>query len=101
VQDEPGPSERGEMPRISRFFGIRILMFHDEHPRPHFHARYAEHEASISIDTLEALTGSLPRRVMALVLEWAMLHRPELRESWARAQRHQPLARIPGLDEEA
>ena len=89
------------MPTISRFFGIRILMFHDEHLRPHFHARYAEHEASISIDTLEVLVGSLPRRVTALVLEWAMLHRPELRENWDRAGRKQPLARIPALDEEA
>lgn len=89
------------MPTISRFFGIRILMFHDEHARPHFHARYAEREASIAIDTLEVLAGGLPRRVLALVLEWALLRRPELRENWARAGRHEPLARIPGLDEEA
>ncbi len=89
------------MPTISRFFGIRILMFHDDHDRAHFHARYAEHEASVAIDTLEILAGRLPRRVLALVLEWALLHRPELRENWERAGRHQPLARIPGLDEEA
>ena len=88
------------MPTIGRFFGIRILMFHDEHPRPHFHARYAEHEASVSIDTLEVLVGDLPRRVLVLVLEWAMIHRPELRENWARAERDQPLAAIPGLDQE-
>ncbi|MBZ0090329.1 MAG: DUF4160 domain-containing protein [Thermoanaerobaculia bacterium] len=89
------------MPTISRFFGIRILMFHDEHGRPHFHARYAEHDASLAIDTLEVLAGSLPRRAMALVLEWAMLHRPELRGNWARAARFEPLTAIPGLDEEA
>lgn len=89
------------MPTISRFLGIRILMFHDEHPRPHFHARYAESEASVAIDTLEVVAGSLPRRVLALVLEWALLHRPELVENWIRAGRHEPLARIPGLDEEA
>ncbi|HSP33885.1 MAG TPA: DUF4160 domain-containing protein [Thermoanaerobaculia bacterium] len=28
------------MPEICRFFGIVIAMFHDEHPPPHFHARY-------------------------------------------------------------
>lgn len=89
------------VPAISRFFGIRILMFHKDHPRPHFHARYAGHEATISIETLEVLTGRLPRRAMALVLEWSMLHRPELRENWGRAERHEPLLEIPGLDQEA
>jgi len=89
------------MPTISRFFGIRILMFHDEHRRSHFHARYGEHEASIAIDTLEVLAGGLPRRAMALVLEWAMLHRPELRDNWERGAKFEPLAGIPGLDEEA
>ena len=48
----------------------------------------------------EVLAGSVPRRVLALVLEWALLHRPELRRNWARAGRHEPLVRIPGLDEE-
>jgi hypothetical protein len=89
------------MPTISRFLGIRILMFHDEHPRPHFHARYAESEASVALDKLEVIAGNLPRRVLALVLEWALLHRPELVENRSRAGRHEPLARIPGLDEEA
>ena len=88
------------MPTISRFFGIRILMFYDDHPRAHFHARYAEHEATVAIETLEVLAGGLPRRAMALVLEWGVLHRSELRENWARAQRGQPLAAVPGLDEE-
>jgi len=89
------------MPTISRFFGIRIVMYHDEHPRPHFHAVYAEHRATVSIDTLELLAGSLPRRVQVMVLEWALMHRPELRENWARAERLLPLAPIAGLDEES
>ena len=28
------------MPEISRFFGIIIRMFYDEHNPPHFHADY-------------------------------------------------------------
>lgn len=28
------------VPEISRFFGIVITMYYDEHPPPHFHARY-------------------------------------------------------------
>ncbi len=33
------------MPEISRFLGIAIAIFYDDHPPPHFHARYGEHEA--------------------------------------------------------
>lgn len=30
------------MPEISRFFGIVIAMYYNEHNPPHFHARYGE-----------------------------------------------------------
>lgn len=76
-------------------------MYLDDHPPPHFHAIYGEFEATIAIDTLDLLRGRLPRRVQALVVEWAMIHRPELRENWARAERLTRLAQIPGLDEES
>ena len=88
------------MPTISRFFGILIQMYLDDHPPPHFHVIYGEFEAKIAVDTLELLRGRLPRRVQALVLEWAMMHRSELRENWHRAERHEALRPIPPLDEE-
>jgi hypothetical protein len=28
------------MPQICSFFGIKIYIFYDEHPKPHFHAKY-------------------------------------------------------------
>ena len=37
------------VPRLSSFYGIVITMYFDDHAPPHFHARYAEHEAQISI----------------------------------------------------
>ncbi|MGD1070844.1 MAG: DUF4160 domain-containing protein [Bryobacteraceae bacterium] len=40
------------MPTISTFYGILIRMFFNDHPPPHFHARYGEFEATIEIDTL-------------------------------------------------
>lgn len=48
------------MPTISTFYGILIQIFWREHPPPHFHALYAEHEARIDIRTLEVIEGSLP-----------------------------------------
>jgi hypothetical protein len=50
-------------------------MFAGDHPPPHFHALYAEHEALIDLRDLSILRGSLPRRALALVLEWAADHR--------------------------
>ena len=70
------------MPTISVFFGIVIQMFWREHGPPHFHALYAEHEALIEICELRVIRGSLPRRALALVLEWAVEHRQALQEDW-------------------
>ncbi len=64
------------------FYGIVIQMFANEHGPPHFHALYAEHEALIDLRDLRVLRGSLPRRALALVLEWASDHREELLEDW-------------------
>ena len=86
------------MPRISEFFGIIIAMYFNDHPPPHFHAVYAEHEALIAIGTLEVIKGSLPRRALALVLEWAALHRKELRENWENAREGKAVARIEPLE---
>ena len=70
------------MPEISRFFGIIIAMFFDEHNPPHFHARYGGDKASIEIDSLRVLEGALPPRVLGLVVEWASQHIEELSANW-------------------
>jgi hypothetical protein len=70
------------MPTLSTFYGILIQMFWNDHAPPHFHALYAEHEVLVDIGTLAVMEGSLPRRALALVLEWAQEHREELMEDW-------------------
>lgn len=85
------------MPTISEFFGILIQMFFDDHAPPHFHAKYAEHEALISIDPLGILQGYLPPRAFSLVMEWAALHQQELMRDWERAKAMQTLEKIPPL----
>lgn len=86
------------MPEISRFFGIVIGMFYDDHAPPHFHARYAGFKATIQIETLGVLEGVLPPRVLGLVTEWAALHRAELQENWALAREQAPLRPIAPLE---
>lgn len=77
------------MPTISVFYGILIQMYWDDHSPAHFHALYAEHEALIDIRELRVLRGSLPRRALALVLEWASDHREQLAEDWELCSKHQ------------
>ncbi len=85
------------MPRISAFYGIVIVMYFADHPPPHFHARYGEHEAQILIATGEVLEGFLPRRALNLVQEWTALHRSELVTDWNLAEREEPLVSIEPL----
>jgi hypothetical protein len=70
------------MPTISQFFGIFIRMFFDDHPPPHFHAKYNEYQAVIDIKRQEVIEGHLPRRALGLVLDWAELHQAELLTDW-------------------
>lgn len=86
------------MPRVSEFFGIVITLYYNDHAPPHFHAKYGGSEAEIAIETLEMIEGSLPRRVFGLVLEWAVLHREELRANWNAARVGKPLSRIAPLE---
>jgi Domain of unknown function (DUF4160) len=86
------------MPRVSEFFGIVIYMYYNDHMPPHFHAEYGEYEAIYEIDTLDVTRGNLPHRAHALVIEWASLHRSELRDDWERARHEKPLAEINGLE---
>jgi hypothetical protein len=86
------------MPRISAFYGITIWMYWNEgvHARPHFHARFAGQAASLDFAGA-VIAGSLPRRALALVAEWAALHESELAANWERARHDEPLEPIDGL----
>jgi hypothetical protein len=97
-ENKENPRRDDPMPELSRFFGIIIRMFYSDHEPAHFHAIYGEYEALIEIDTLAVFRGSLPRRAVALVLEWAALHRNELRDDWRRARAGEMLKEIEPLD---
>ena len=86
------------MPTISAFYGILIQMFWGDHSPPHFHALYAEYEVLININTLEVVRGSMPRRALALVLEWASQHRAELLEDWLLCENNQLPKKISPLE---
>ena len=67
-------------------------------PQRSSHAIYGDHEAKIAIETLELIEGKLPRRALGLVLDWAELHKDELRYNWTQGEEHQPLSPIHPLE---
>jgi hypothetical protein len=85
------------MPEICRFFGIIIYMNYRDHRPPHFHAIYGEYEALINIERVSVLIGYLPPRALGLVIEWASMHKEELKKVWKQAVNYQKLDKIEPL----
>jgi hypothetical protein len=85
------------VPELSRFLGIVIAMFYQDHEPAHFHAVYGEYEIKVGIED-GVVTGEFPRRALRHVLEWYELHKAELAENWNRAKERQPLNPIPPLE---
>lgn len=81
-----------EVQRRGTFDGGGVL-----YAPPHFHAIYAEDEASIDIRTLTVVRGAMPRRALAMILEWASLHREELLQDWDLCAKKQTPRKIPPL----
>ena len=81
------------MPEICRFFGIIITMFADDHNPPHFHIRYGNYKATITIDK-GIVTGQMPRNALNHVFRWLDLHRDELMENWKRLQNGEQAEKI-------
>jgi Domain of unknown function (DUF4160) len=85
------------MPQISRFFGIIIAMYFNDHNPPHFHAKYGDDEALISIKDFSILEGQIPSRALGMVIEWAALHQDELMANWKKAVENESLEKIEPL----
>jgi hypothetical protein len=86
------------MPRISEFYGIIIFMYFNDHYPPHFHARYNENEAIITISNSKVLKGKLPPRALKMVKEWAKLYREALLKNWHQIQNGESWEKLPPLE---
>ena len=78
------------MPTLSSFYGIKIQMFWNDHPPPHFHAEAAGLIVVVEIRTLRILRGELSAASMKLVLQWAKQHQAELLEAWELCSKLEP-----------
>lgn len=85
------------MPQISRFFGIIISMYFNDHNPPHFHAQYGEEECLVSIIDLSVIEGKISNRALGMVIEWATLNQEALLLNWEKAVNLSPLDKIEPL----
>jgi hypothetical protein len=69
------------MPEISRFLGIVVQMYFEDHLPPHFHARYGEFRVKVFLSS-GIVEGRFPPRALKHLLEWYDLHRAELEQDW-------------------
>ena len=79
---------------MANFDGIKILIFADDHPPPHVHARHAGSEALISIATGKLHEGFLPIAQLRLVQGWVLANLEHLAYIWVEVQNHRPAGRI-------
>jgi len=56
------------MPIVSKFLGILITMYWNEHNPPHFHAKYGEYKIIVYIKT-GVVEGKFPKRALKMVME--------------------------------
>ncbi|MBP5497050.1 MAG: DUF4160 domain-containing protein [Bacteroidales bacterium] len=85
------------MPEICRFYGIIILMFADDHNPPHFHVRYGDQRAVISIKK-GIVTGQMSRKELAKIYTWMDLHYNEILDNWNRLKNGQEPLSIKPLE---
>jgi len=85
------------MPELSRFYGIVIKMYYNDHNPPHFHAEYGSDQMVVDANTLGVIGGRLSPRATGLVMEWAAQHQLELLQAWQQARNMEPLDRIDPL----
>ena len=86
------------MPELSRFFGIVVRMYYDNHEPPHIHVEYAGDKAVIDFDG-NVLQGSLSSRTaLHLVREWINLHLDELEKDWKLAKNGREIHKIAPLE---
>ena len=70
------------MAEISRFYGIIIQMFGNDHNPPHFHVIFNKYRAIFAIESGELLQGRIPLQPMKIVQAWTYIHKVELLENF-------------------
>ena len=84
------------MAELSRFYGIIISMFGNEHNPPHLHIKYGRYRA-VFIMKKGLIKGEIPISVMKKVMEWVDIHQDELVQNWELLQNGMEVKKIEPL----
>ncbi|MBN8193816.1 DUF4160 domain-containing protein [Bacillus sp. NTK074B] len=88
------------MPMISKFGGITIHLYYNDHDPPHFHVIYAGFMTRIEIMTGEYVRGddALPASKEKIVMKWLQLNKGDMMKAWNDCRRNEAPCRIPPLN---
>jgi hypothetical protein len=86
------------MPEVSRFFGIIIRMYFEEHNPPHIHVEHQGDKAVFAFNGNITRGQLISRTAIKLVRDWIDLHVSELQEDWELAQAGNAIKKINPLD---
>jgi len=70
------------------------MVYTNEHPPAHFHAKYAENQAVIDIESMTLTEGFLPTAQRRKVLEWAVTRKDKLLNAFAASRAHEKVEPI-------
>ena len=85
-----------DMPVVAIFDGIKIEFYANEHPPPHYHARYGEFIAQIEIVSGRMMNGRLPPAQARKVEQWAGPRVLRLMAAWKAMQNRRKPEKISG-----
>ena len=82
------------MPVVAIVDGVKIMLYANEHPPAHFHAKIAEFQAVVDIDSVTIVAGRLPPVQARSVLAWAATRQDRLRQAFVAAMAHEKVGPI-------
>ncbi len=87
------------MPRISKFSGMKIVMYYNDHNPPHFHIIYNEIYTRMEIDNGRYMKGNvgLPKSKEKEVLIWLEINRNDIIKAWDDCMANRVPEKIPPL----
>ena len=67
---------------VERLNGLKIEIYSNEHPPPHFHVKSPEVNATFAIEDCRQLTGHAPSSALQKIVYWHQFSKQKLIEAW-------------------
>lgn len=67
---------------VDRVYGLRIEVYSNEHPPPHFHVKSPNVDASFTIEGCDLISGNIDARDLKKIQFWFKYAKPKIVEVW-------------------